>query len=293
MRTTVRASTLLQHQPNARTSTASVVGSLTSLLQYNGCAEHAIGIQELLSGNFTTVLLTNYMYDVPWLFSECPHLYDVPVVLVHGERGGNAMANECRGYANVTLVAPFLPIPYGTHHTKMMVVVYPEKVRVAIFTANYIAIDWGNKTQGVWHQDFELKTLSDDDDVEEKEANAATATNSSWTSQLDFEADLVGYLSCLGPKVAAFCKSEIARFDFSTATVALIPSVPGVHKGKGTWSYYTVTYGLALLVLVVSDPTLDFLAWCCYRHGEVRPPTRPQVRSMLYSLSSSKMLCPC
>lgn len=176
------------------------------------------------------MLLTSYMYDVSWLFGECPRLCDVPVVLVHGERDRNAMENECRGYANVTLVAPFLPIPYGTHHTKMMVVVYPDKMRIAIFTANYIAIDWNNKTQGVWHQDFELKTLSDDDDDEEKETVAATDNS----HQIDFEADLVGYLSCLGPKVVAFCKSEIARFDFSNANIALIPSVPGVHKDKGT-----------------------------------------------------------
>lgn len=83
--------------------------------------EYAIGIAELLAGEFTNVLLTSYMFDIPWLFGECPRLHEVPVVLVHGERDRQAIANECRGYQNVALVSPYLPIPYGTHHTKMMV----------------------------------------------------------------------------------------------------------------------------------------------------------------------------
>ncbi|KAL7680796.1 putative tyrosyl-DNA phosphodiesterase I [Plasmopara halstedii] len=40
----------------------------------------------LLEGEYTRCLLTNYMYDLPWLFSECPRLQQVPVLLVHGER---------------------------------------------------------------------------------------------------------------------------------------------------------------------------------------------------------------
>uniref|UniRef100_K3WH37 Tyrosyl-DNA phosphodiesterase n=1 Tax=Globisporangium ultimum (strain ATCC 200006 / CBS 805.95 / DAOM BR144) TaxID=431595 RepID=K3WH37_GLOUD len=199
--------------------------------------QDTVGIADLLAGEFTKVLLTNYMFDMPWLFGECPRLHDVPVLLVHGERDRLAMANECKGYTNVSLVAPYLPIPYGTHHTKMMVVVYPTKVRVAIFTANFIAIDWNNKTQGVWFQDFELKTLDDDDDAERKECASNHNADGSNSVALDFEADLVGYLSRLGTKVTAFCKEELVRFDFSTAKVALVPSVPGVHTGKGMHAF--------------------------------------------------------
>lgn len=88
---------------------------------HNTPLAHAIGLQDLLTGEYSTVLLTNYMYDLPWLFRECPRLCDVPVVLVHGERDPKAMAHECSSYSNVSVVAPPLPIPYGTHHTKMMV----------------------------------------------------------------------------------------------------------------------------------------------------------------------------
>jgi tyrosyl-DNA phosphodiesterase 1 len=37
---------------------------------------------------------------------------------------------------------------YGTHHTKMMFLVYTNGIRVIIHTANLIEDDWGLKTQG-------------------------------------------------------------------------------------------------------------------------------------------------
>ncbi|RLN97701.1 hypothetical protein BBJ28_00012097, partial [Nothophytophthora sp. Chile5] len=189
---------------------------------------YAKSLRDLLEGEFTRCLLTNYMYDLPWLFGECPRLNDVPVLLVHGERDRQAMAKECRAYTNVTPVAPPLPIPYGTHHTKMLVALHPDKVRVAIFTANFLSGDWNCKTQGVWYQDFDLKVVADSDDEEETPVAAAASS----AAVHDFEADLVLYLSSLGHQVKLFC-GELKRFDFSTARVALIPSVPGVHKGKG------------------------------------------------------------
>lgn len=140
------------------------------------------------------------------------------------------MDRECVAFENITPVAPPLPIAYGTHHTKMMAVIYPEKVRVAIFTANFISIDWDNKSQGVWHQDFGLKLLDDSSD-EEKQSKTSSAEKRS-RKQLDFETDLTEYLSALGAPVVTFCR-ELARFDFSTASVALVPSIPGYHKGKG------------------------------------------------------------
>ncbi|RMX66296.1 hypothetical protein KXD40_003645 [Peronospora effusa] len=41
---------------------------------------------DLLMGEFSRCLLTNYMFDLQWLFTECPRLRQVPVLLVHGER---------------------------------------------------------------------------------------------------------------------------------------------------------------------------------------------------------------
>ncbi|KAL8003608.1 putative tyrosyl-DNA phosphodiesterase I [Plasmopara halstedii] len=110
------------------------------------------------------------------------------------------MMKECLEYPNVTLIAPPLPISFGTHHTKMFAALYPEKVRVAIFTANFLANDWNNETQGIWFQNFGLKILSDNDKIK-KEADFN-----------DFETDLVQYLSSLGARVKDFCR-KFHRFD--------------------------------------------------------------------------------
>ncbi|KAG7384266.1 tyrosyl-DNA phosphodiesterase 1 [Phytophthora boehmeriae] len=190
---------------------------------------------DLLEGEYSRCLLTNYMFDLPWLFAECPRLNDVPVILVHGERDRQGMTKECKTYVNVTPVAPPLPIAYGTHHTKMFVALYPDKVRVAIFTANFLSRDWDNKTQGVWYQDFGLKVMSGSDEDEGKTDGSAANVVSSGVKN-DFEADLVLYLSSLGQQVKLFC-GELKRFDFSTARVALVSSVPGVYKGKDMEKY--------------------------------------------------------
>lgn len=38
-----------------------------------------------------------------------------------------------------------------------MLLVYPKGVRVVVHTANLIHVDWNNKTQGLWMQDFPWK----------------------------------------------------------------------------------------------------------------------------------------
>lgn len=77
------------HNGAQHTSYTNLTGVfLTETIYYDNVdhAEGAVGIQDLLEGEFTRCLLTNYMFDLAWLFGECPRLTSVPVVLVHGER---------------------------------------------------------------------------------------------------------------------------------------------------------------------------------------------------------------
>lgn len=60
-----------------------------------------------------------------------------------------------------------------------MLLVYPRGVRVIVHTANLIYVDWNNKTQGLWMQDFPWK--------DQNNASKGCA----------FENDLVEYLSTL------------------------------------------------------------------------------------------------
>lgn len=60
--------------------------------------------------------------------------------------------------ANWILHKPQLPISYGTHHSKAMILVYPKGVRIIVHTANLIHTDWNYKSQGLWMQDFPWKS---------------------------------------------------------------------------------------------------------------------------------------
>lgn len=60
-----------------------------------------------------------------------------------------------------------------------MLLVYPTGVRVIVHTANLISVDWNNKSQGLWMQDFPWKDQNN------------------FGKDGGFENDLVDYLSAL------------------------------------------------------------------------------------------------
>lgn len=78
-----------------------------------------------------------------------------------------------------TLHRPPLRLSYGTHHSKAMFLIYSTGVRVVVHTANLIYVDWNNKSQGLWMQDFPYKS------EDAKDSKSA------------FENDLVEYLQAL------------------------------------------------------------------------------------------------
>ncbi|KAG6532682.1 hypothetical protein ZIOFF_006532 [Zingiber officinale] len=126
----------------------------------------SITIGDVIQGNALVAILSNYMVDIDWLKVKL---------------------------ANWVFHKPSLPIAYGTHHSKAMLLVYPKGVRVVVHTANLIHVDWNNKTQGLWMQDFPWKG------------------NDQCMDSL-FENDLVDYLKAL--------------------KVRLIASVPGYHTAS-------------------------------------------------------------
>ncbi len=87
---------------------------------------------------------------------------------------------------------PPLRLSYGTHHSKAMLLVYPTGVRVIVHTANLIHVDWNNKSQGLWMQDFPWKT------------DACKGKKSSV-----FENDLVEYLTALEVKCKILQKKSL------------------------------------------------------------------------------------
>ena len=125
---------------------------------------------------------------------------------------------------------------YGCHHSKYFIIGSKDSLRVAIGTFNLISCDINNKTQGIWSQDFPIKTAG------------APATS-------DFEEQLVKYFLSLQKHAArmpmswrglgdAFGDDEqltiaqaLRKFDFSGAKARLVASTPGYHSGADLHSF--------------------------------------------------------
>ncbi|KAF1002807.1 tyrosyl-DNA phosphodiesterase 1 isoform X1 [Apium graveolens] len=206
---------------------------------------NAVSIGDVVQGNIQVALLSNYMVDIDWLTSACTTLTKVPHVLViHGEGDGTLEYMKRKKFANWILHKPPLPISYGTHHSKAMLLVYPQGVRIIVHTANLIYVDWNNKSQGLWMQDFPWKN-----------SNASNKGSG-------FENDLVDYLTALklpefsvslpGLGNCSINASFFRRFDYSSATVRLIASVPGYHSGSSLKKW-----GHMKLRTVLQESTFD------------------------------------
>lgn len=72
-----------------------------------------------------------------------------------------------------------------------MLLVYPRGVRIIVHTANLIYVDWNNKSQGLWMQDFPWK-----DQMDVKKGH-------------EFESDLIDYLSVL--KVLLYLEDVVSE----------------------------------------------------------------------------------
>ncbi|XP_054776281.1 tyrosyl-DNA phosphodiesterase 1 isoform X2 [Prosopis cineraria] len=183
-----------------------------------------VSINDVIQGDILVAILSNYMVDIDWLIPACPALSKIPHVLViHGESDGKVDYMKRNKPASWILHKPPLPISFGTHHSKAMFLIYPHGVRVIVHTANLIYVDWNNKSQGLWMQDFPWK--------DQNNPNKGSG----------FENDLIEYLNVLkwpefSVKLPLLGNSSISpsffkKFDYSNAMVRLVASVPGYHTG--------------------------------------------------------------
>eukprot|EP01039_Chlorochromonas_danica_P002227 gene2227-2432_t len=189
--------------------------------------------QESDEGNSIEQLcLMSYMVDTEWLVSCCPHLLQVNTLILHGATASTSFSPSWQ-VSKVDLGME----RYGTHHSKMALVFYGTGLRVVITTANFYAEDFTFRTQGIYLQDFPLK--SDAPHVNTSEKN-------------EFEEDLAAYLKTLrlySQKAQNSLDNVIHRlscYDFSSAEVILVASVPGRHtKDKKKWGLGKLCRALA------------------------------------------------
>lgn len=193
------------------------------LLRLDGVPnDYSVSLSEIIEPGAELAVVMDYMIDCSWLFSSCPNLEALThrVVLIHGNP---PELDEANGFAlrqlgvhdRVRMVRPPLPLRYGVHHTKMILLFYANRgARVCVHTANMIRQDWEHKSQAAWIRDFPPKNDTD-------------------TVKSDFEADLVEYISRLGcDQVIEEVIDRVKQYNFSRAGATLIASVPGTHSAR-------------------------------------------------------------
>ncbi|KGL93773.1 Tyrosyl-DNA phosphodiesterase 1 [Charadrius vociferus] len=196
---------------------------------YNSGALH---IKDILSPLFGTLISSaqfNYCIDVGWLVRQYPQEFrKKPLLLVHGEKRESKaeLLAQARPYENISFCQAKLDIAFGTHHTKMMLLLYEEGLRVVIHTSNLIAEDWHQKTQGIWLSPLYPRLPQG-------------TTGSAGESETNFKSDLISYLMAYNSPTLKEWIDLIQEHDLSETRVYLLGSTPGRYQGsdKEKWGH--------------------------------------------------------
>ncbi|QSZ35736.1 hypothetical protein DSL72_006858 [Monilinia vaccinii-corymbosi] len=170
----------------------------------------------------------NYLHDLDFLMEQFDEDVRnlVKVNVVHGfwKREDQSRLNlmkQALKYPNINLLTAYMPEMFGTHHSKMLILLrHDSTAQVIIHTANMIPFDWTNMTQAMWKSPL-LPLLNPAD------ANPIDSTEMG--SGGKFKLDLINYLRAYDTK-RIICKSlidQLLKHDFSEIRAALVASVPG------------------------------------------------------------------
>ncbi|NWW85117.1 TYDP1 phosphodiesterase, partial [Rhynochetos jubatus] len=196
---------------------------------YNSGALHIKDILSPLFGTLVSSAQFNYCIDVGWLVRQYPPEFrKKPLLIVHGEKRESKaeLLAQARPYENISFCQAKLDIAFGTHHTKMMLLLYEEGLRVVIHTSNLIAEDWHQKTQGIWLSPLYPRLPQG-------------TTGSAGESETNFKSDLISYLMAYNSPTLKEWIDLIQEHDLSETRVYLLGSTPGRYQGsdKEKWGH--------------------------------------------------------
>jgi len=166
-------------------------------------------------GQLAASLQINFMVELGFL-TMCYELHkvqDLPLVILYGAEDPDLTHPNLPSNIRAIRVKP--KYPFGTHHTKMMVMSYKcGGVRVVVHTANLVSSDWMNRTQGLWVSPLcpKLKPV----------ANGESSTG--------FKSALLRYLKFYEVTAVHQFVSAIEASDMSSINVSFVSSVPGSHR---------------------------------------------------------------
>ncbi|KAF2836085.1 phospholipase D/nuclease [Patellaria atrata CBS 101060] len=212
------------------------------------CNVDTVGIEDILKDPLLKECWQfNFLFDIPFLMAALDEdvRSTVAIKIVHGfwkredERRIN-LEQQAREYTNVSLIPAYMPEPFGTHHSKMMVLIrHDDSAQVVIHTANIIPQDWRNMTQALWRSPLlpllpsklfnTHSNLNLNDGLgsceEERSDIPFNPELHPFGSSIRFKHDLLSYLSAYGSRLKSLV-TQLAHYDFSAIKAALVASTP-------------------------------------------------------------------
>ncbi|TLD16206.1 uncharacterized protein PgNI_01686 [Pyricularia grisea] len=201
----------------------------------------------------------NYLHDIEFLLDALDQdVRDlVRVHVVHGfwkkdDPNRILLQDDAEKHKNVVLHTAFLPEIFGTHHSKMLVLLrHDDTAQVVIHTANMIPKDWTNMTNRIWLSP-RLPLLQSQDP-----ANGCEYESLTEGTGVKFKVDLLNYLKAYDDKrvVCRDLVTNLEKYDFSSIRGTLIASVPGRHDftdlSTSAWGWAAIRRALRSVPLQV------------------------------------------
>ena len=175
-------------------------------------------------GALKSSLQINFMVEFEWLIMnyEVAKCHMKPLTIIYGEENAELAVNNGQIKPNVIAKRVKPRYPFGTHHTKMMILVYEDNsVRVVVHTSNLISSDWENRTQGLW--------VSPKCPILKESTTKNIRIETIGDSETHFKKSLLSYLNFYEVSVLRPFIEKIKQCDFSAVNAFFVGSVPGSH----------------------------------------------------------------
>ncbi|KAG9191978.1 tyrosyl-DNA phosphodiesterase 1 [Alternaria panax] len=192
----------------------------------------AVGFSDLLGDPLIKECWNfNFLFDLDFVMQH----FDsdvrgmVKVKIIHGfwkRDDGNRIAlfEAAERYPNIELLSAYIPDPFGTHHSKMLILFrHDDTAQIVIHTANMIYRDWANMTQAVWKSP--LLPIS----VQASNSQTDSPKFQPIGSGERFKVDLLRYLGAYKKRLKGLT-TQLEGHDFSSIRAAFIGSVPSRQK---------------------------------------------------------------
>ncbi|CAO2652896.1 Nn.00g023070.m01.CDS01 [Neocucurbitaria sp. VM-36] len=218
----------------------------------------AVGLKEILADPMIKECWNfNFLFDLDFVMQQ----FDIDVrdmikvKIVHGfwkrdDERRIALLEAAERYSNIELLSAYIPDPFGTHHSKMLILFrHDDFAQVVIHTANMISRDWGNMTQAVWMSP--LLPLLPRNEISNLPSHQLEAASHPIGSGRRFKIDLLRYLGAYGR--LKDLTSQITNYDFSNIRAAFIGSAPSRQQPSAVNPSSATSFGWLGLQEILSN----------------------------------------